>query len=241
MITDKDNSDQRKGKALTLSTRKPNQQNQNGKKTHQNVKMLHDQKNARDKFDDHKCVTHKKSIPPLKVTESNIDSFLNQLNDKPRPVTKKYTTRSSVKQSQAPSDKKLNKEQEDITSKKQPNNSIVNKTSRVQHSYQSASPVVKLQQTKRNRVPEVPNITAIGLSAFDFDDDNDQPLGKKPRKVNTSTSSSCNSSLEMSRLNASLLARGNTSKSFSMTPQKKTRNPKGKRRQSSYKKPLVSI
>lgn len=227
-----DQFDQRKGTALTVSTKKSDQQNQNCKKTNQNISKLCDKANTRDGFDDGKGATHsKKSVLPLKVTEKNIDSFLNQLSSKPRPVTKKYSTRSSVKQSQVLNGKKQTKGQEN-THKKQPSKPAVK-----QQSYRSASPVVKLQQNKRNRLNEAP---VISLSAFDFNDDDDnQPASKKPRQVDTSTSSSCNSSLEMSRLNASLLARGNTSKSFSMTPQKKGRNSKNKK-QSPNKKPVSS-
>lgn len=227
--------DQRKGKALPLSTKKANQQNQNGKKMdHQNSKRLCDQTNTRDDVDDHKYVTNKKkSALPLKVTENNIDSFLNQLSTKPKPVTKKYSTRSTVKQSQISDGKKQYKAQENVTLKKQ-SNDVINKTVvKQQQSYQPASPVVKLQQNKWKRAAELPKISTTGLSAFDFNDDDDdddsQPLNKKPRRANSSSSSSCNSSLEMSRLNASLLARGNTSKSFSMTPQKKGRNSKNKK------------
>lgn len=226
--------DQRKGKAFTLTTKKADQQSQNFKKTNQNGKKVCDQTNTRDGFDNRNCVTHKKSVLPLKVTENNIDSFLNQISTKPKLVTKKYSTRSSVKQSQVSDDKKQNKGQEFITHKKQPNNTS-NKTTMKQQSHRPASPAVKLQQNKRNRMNEFP---VVGLSAFDFDDDEIQPVSKKPRQVNSSTtSSSCNSSLEMSQLNASLLARGNTSRSFSMTPQKKGRNSKSKK-QSPNKRPV---
>ena len=227
-----DHFDQRKGTTLTVNTKKNDQQSQNCKKTNQNTNRLCDKANTRDDLDDRKRVTHnKKSVLPLKVTEKNIDSFLNQLNSKPRPVIKKYSTRSSVKQSLVTDGKQQTKQQENVTHKKQPVKPAVK-----QQSYRSASSVVKLQQNKHNRLNEVP---VINLSAFDFNDDDNQPMSKKPRQVDTSTSSSCNSSLEMSRLNASLLARGNTSKSFSMTPQKKGRNPKNKR-QSPNKKPVSS-
>ena len=248
--------DKRKGKTLTLSTKKTNQQGQNsnktgrqgqnskksdqqgqnGKKTNQNSTRLYDQTSTRDDFDRKYIAPNKKSIPPLKVTENNIDSFLNQLNTKPKPITKKYTTRSSVKQSKVSDNKTQSKGQENVTHKQQ-SNSIANKTTTKHQSYRSASPVVKLQHNKRNRATELPTASAISLSAFDFDDDGDGPLPKKPRQVDTSVSSSCNSSLEMSRLNASLLARGNTSKSFSMTPQKKGRNSKSKK-QSPNKRPV---
>ena len=246
--------DQRRGKILTLSTKKIdqkgqnskktdqqgqnskkiNQQGQNGKKTNQNGTRFCNQTSTRDNPDDGKYVAPKKSIPPLKVTENNIDSFLNQLNTKPKPITKKYTTRSSVKQSKVPDNKTHNKGQENP---KEQSSSSNNKTIIKHQSCRPASPVVKLQQNKRNRVTELPIPSAIGLSAFDFDDDEDGPVIKKPRQVDSSVSSSCNSSLEMSRLNASLLARGNTSKSFSMTPQKKGRNSKSKK-QSPNKRPV---
>ena len=228
-----DQFDQRKGTALTVSTKKNDQKSQNCKKLNQNTSKLCDKANTRDGLDDHKRVTthNKKSVLPLKVTEKNIDSFLNQLGSKPRPITKKYTTRSSVKQSLVSDGKQPTKRQQNITHKK-----LSIKPAVQQQSNQPASPVVRLQQNKRNRLNEAP---VISLSAFDFDDDDNQPVSKKPRQVDTSASSSCNSSLEMSRLNASLLARGNTSKSFSMTPQKKGRNPKNKR-QSPNKKPVSS-
>ena len=247
--------DQRKSKTLTLSTKKidqqgqknkkSDQQGQNSKKTDQqggqNSKKTDQQgqnskktstrlcNQANTKDDCKYIASNKKSVPPLKVTENNIDSFLNQLNTKPKPATKKYTTRSSVKQSKASDHKTQSKGQENVTHKQQSSTSIANKTTmKKKQGYQSASPVVKLQQNKRNRT-ELPIASAIGLSAFDFDDEEDRPVTKKPRQDDTSVSSSCNSSLEMSRLNASLLARGNTSKSFSMTPQKKGRNSKGKK------------
>ena len=207
------------------SSKITNQQGQNSKKAdHQSSKKLCE-KNKKDGFDDHKWVAPtKKSAPPLRVTEDNIDSFLNQLSTKPKPVTKKYTTRSSVKQSKVLEDKTQNKE--NVTKKEKSYNIISIKQ-------QSASPVVKLQQAKCNRITELPQSS---LSAFDFDDDEGVPVPvtKKARQVDTSVSSSCDSSLEMSRLNASLLARGNTSKSFSMTPQKKGRN----KRSSPNKKPV---
>lgn len=232
---DKRGFDQRKGKALTLRTKKTDQQSQNCKKLKQNEKKLCDQTNMRDNRDDRKCVSNnKKSVPPLTVTENNIDNFLNQLNTKPRPAIIKYRTRSSVRQSQVSNDKKQNTRQENITHKKQPNISN-NKTSIKQPSCPPVTPVVRLQQNKRSRMTEVP--AAVSLAAFDFDDDDDkQPVSKKPRQVDSSASSA-NSSLEMSRLNASLLSRGNTSKSFSMTPQKKGRSSKSKR-QSPNKRPV---
>lgn len=232
--------DQRKRKALTLSTKKTDQQSQHGRSNNdQNGKRLSNQTNTKDDFD-YACAAHnKKSVLPMKVTENNIDNFLNQLNTKPKPVTKKYTTRSSVKQStQVPNDKQQSKSkgQENVTHQKQ-SRSVINKISGMQKSYQPTSPVVKLQQIKRSRVTEAPSVSAIRLSAFNFDDDESQPVSKKPCQVDSSINSSSNSSLEMSQLNASLLARGNTSKSFSMTPQKKARNAKSKK-QPSIKKPV---
>lgn len=224
--TDQQGQKNKKTSQQDQSSKKTNRQDQNGKKI---STKLCDQASTRDDFDHKYITTNKKSIPPLKVTENNIDSFLNQLNTKPKPVTKKYTTRSSVKQSKTSDNKTQNKGQENVTHRQQLSSSIANKTAMKKQSYQSASPVVKLQQNKRNRVTELPIASAIGLSAFDFDDEEDQPVTKKPRQVDTSVNSSCNSSLEMSRLNASLLARGNTSKSFSMTPQKKGRNSKSKK------------
>jgi len=228
--------DQRKKNIPTLGTKKTDQQSRSN--NDQNGKKLSDQTNKKDDFD-HKCATHKKSVLPMKVTENNLDNFLNQLNTKPKPVTKKYRTRSSVKQStHAPNDKQQSKSKGQENTHKQSHNAI-NKTRAMQKSYQPASPVVKLQQIKRSKVTEAPSVSAISLSAFDFDDDESQPISKKPHQVDSSTNSSCNSSLEMSRLNASLLARGNTSKSFSMTPQKKARNAKSKK-QPSTKKPVSS-
>ena len=190
-----------------------NQEGQNGKKAdHQSHKNLC-KRDKKDGFDDHKWVAPtKKSASPLRVTENNIDSFLNQLSSKPMPVTKKYTTRSSVKQLKVLDNKAQNKE--NVTKKEKPYTNVGIKQ-------RSASPVVKLQQAKRHRITVLPQNS---LSAFDFDDDESVPVTKKARQIDTSVSSSCNSSLEMSRLNASLLARGSTSKSFSMTPQKKGRN-----------------
>lgn len=228
------------------SSKKTDQQGQNSKKTDQYCQngkktstRVCDQTSTRGDFDHKYIVTSKKSVPLLKVTENNIDSFLNQLNTKPKPVTKKYTTRSSIKQSKVSHHKTQSKGQENVTHKQQSSSSIANKTITKKQSYQSASPVVKLQQNKHNRAMELPIASAIGLSAFDFDDEEDRPVTKKPRQVDTSASSSCNSSLEMSRLNASLLARGNTSKSFSMTPQKKGRNAKSKKQ--SPNKRTVSV
>ena len=165
---------------------------------------------------------HKKG--PVTVTANNIDSFIDQIAVKPKVIVKKYSTRSTVKQSNSnkPAAPK------NIHPKKLPI-----KTTALQKSYKPVSPVVKLQQKRNREMKEAVTKSTNDLSTFDFDDDNDvQPPIKKSRHINSSANSSCSSSVDVS------MSRVNNQKSFDMVPQKKGK--KGNKKQQPVNRRPVS-
>jgi len=181
----------------------------------QNTKPLSDRSNKRP-VDNTDHNPTKKGSAPVVVTANNIDSFIDQIAVKPKLFIKKYSTRSTVKQSNS---------SKSAVPRNLPTKKLSTKaTAALQKSYKPVSPVVKLQQKRSREIREAITKSITDLSTFDFDDDDDvQPPIKKSRLINSSANSSCSSSVDVST------SRVNIQKSFDMVPQKKGK--KGSKKQ----------
>ena len=177
----------------------------------QNTKPLSDRSNKRPVDNTDHNLT-KKSTTPVVVTANNIDSFIDQIAVKPKLFIKKYSTRSTVKQSNS---------SKPAVPRNLPPKKLPTKTTALQKSYKPVSPVVKLQQKRSREIREAITKSTTDLSTFDFDDDDGvQPPIKKSRHINSSANSSCSSSIDVSTSRV---------KSFDMVPQKKGK--KGNKKQ----------
>jgi len=185
------------------------------KMVNQNTKPLSDQSNKRP-VDKSSNINHnftKKGSGPMVVTASNIDSFIDQITVKPKLFIKKYSTRSTVKQS--------NSTKPAVPKNLPPKKLPAKTTAALQKSYKPVSPVVKLQQKRSREMSEAITKPNTDLSTFDFDDEDDVQLPiKKSRRMNNSVDSSCSSSVDVSTSKV---------KSFEMVPRKKGK--KGNKKQ----------
>ena len=195
------------------SQKKAKLTDQKNKMANQNTKPLSDRSNKRpiDKTDHNPT---KKGPAPMVVTANNIDSFIDQIAVKPKLSIKKYSTRSTVKQSNS---------SKTVVSKNLPPKKLPTKNAAaLQKSYKPVSPVVKLQQKRSREMREAFTKSTTDLSTFDFDDDVMPPI-KKSKQINSSANSSCSSSVDVS------MSRVNNQKKFDMVPQKKGK--KGNKKQ----------